>query len=160
MCGLKWPYLDYAMGYRARRRGHELRGLLGAGRLDDGEACDLQIRAHERPGRLAHARVVVVAYLHGIAGDAHQGPIGAEPRIVGVGCVTHTGVRLLVSEAVAVPDCDECRHQGAPFFPSWTLARAGRAYLDYDRPTKPSAWVRVPARTSSRRLGTELRKLA
>lgn len=64
-CGLKWPYLDHAMGYRARRRGHELRGLLGAVRLDDGEACDGQIRAHERPGRIAHARVVVVAYLHG-----------------------------------------------------------------------------------------------
>jgi hypothetical protein len=74
----------------------------------------------------------VVAHLHGIAGDAYQGPIGAQSRIVRMGCVTHGGVRLLVARAIAVPDRDECRHQkrlagsvGALKAPTWTKTARG-----------------------------------
>jgi hypothetical protein len=52
----------------------------------------------------------VVAHLHGIPGNAHQGAARAELRIVFVGCIPQSAIRLLVSRAIAISDGDEGRH--------------------------------------------------
>ncbi len=82
-----------------------------SGGLNDREPRDRKVRAQERPLAGVHARSVVIAHLHGLAGDTHQRSFCAQALIVSMGRIADRGLSPVIPSTISISDGHESRHE-------------------------------------------------